>query len=179
MNVTLVVFAPNGASKKIPLKPGRYVVGRHESATLRIPHPQVSRQHCEFTVGPDSITLRDLKSSNGTFRNQQRVDAAQLSAGDFVAIGPFTLGVQLDGQPPNLKLPEPEAPQPAGRAELAETPPAGAPAVGGHDTDDPDKTVTTKASPASIRAKTKLSPDDSSVFDFDFDFEDTDKPKKR
>lgn len=176
MNVTLVIFAPNGASKKIPVKPGRYVVGRHESATLRIPHPQVSRQHCELTIGETDISVKDLKSSNGTFRNHQRVEASGLEAGDFVAIGPFSIGVQVDGQPANLKPAAPEAPKRSARDAMAETPPAGQPAVAPHDTDDPDKTVTTKA-PPSIKSGSKLSPDDSSVFDFDFDFEDSDKGK--
>ncbi|MFM9956740.1 MAG: FHA domain-containing protein [Phycisphaerales bacterium] len=181
MNVTLLVFAPNGKSRSIPLKPGRYIVGRHETATLRIPHPQVSRQHCEFTIEPSSIVVRDLKSANGTFRNHQKIDAGTLEAGDFIAIGPFLLGVQVDGHPANLRPPAPEAPAPKKPAAdmLAETPPAGSPALAStHDTDDPDKTVThSKAGLPSI--KSKLSPDDSSVFDFDFDFEDDNKAKKR
>lgn len=181
MNVTLLVFAPNGKSRSIPLKPGRYVVGRHETATLRIPHPQVSRQHCEFTIEPNSISIRDLKSSNGTFRNQQKIDAGTLEAGDFVAIGPFMIGVQVDGHPANLSPPTPETPRKPASDMLAETPPAGAPAVSpaahsAHETDDPERTVT-KASVPSLKGK--LSPDDSSVFDFDFDFEDDNKAKKR
>ncbi len=183
MNVTLLVFAPNGKSRSIPLKPGRYVVGRHETATLRIPHPQVSRQHCEITIDPSSISVRDLKSSNGTFRNQQKIDAGTLQAGDFVAIGPFMLGVQVDGHPANLRPPAPDTPAPKKPSAdmLAETPPAGTPALGGlgggdsHETDDPDRTVT-KAAPPSLKGK--LSPDDSSIFDFNFDFEDDNKAKK-
>jgi pSer/pThr/pTyr-binding forkhead associated (FHA) protein len=174
MNVTLLVFAPNGKSRAIPLKPGRYVIGRHESATLRIPHPQVSRQHCEITIDPASISIRDLKSSNGTFRNQQKIDVGTLEAGDFIALGPFQLGVQINGQPANMKPPAPEAAKPADA--LAETPPAGAPALAGHETDDPEKTLAKAAMPS---IKSKLSPDDSSVFDFDFDFEDDNKAKKR
>lgn len=181
MNVTIVVFAPNGASKSIPLKPGRYVIGRHESATLRIPHPQVSRQHCELTIEPAAIRMRDLKSSNGTFRNHQKVEASSLEAGDFLGLGPFMLGVQVDGQPANLKptaAPAPESVKPAAKHSdaMAETPPAGNAAIAGHETDDPEKTVT-KASLPSIKGK--VSADDSSVFDFDFDFEDNNNAKKR
>lgn len=175
MNVTLLVFAPNGKSRSIPLKPGRYIIGRHESATLRIPHPQVSRQHCELTVDPASISVRDLKSSNGTYRNQKKIDAGTLQAGDFVSLGPFFLGVQINGQPANLTPPAPDSPSAADA--LAETPPAAAPALGGsHETDDPDKTIAKSALPS---LKDKLTSDDSSVFDFDFDFEDDNKAKKR
>lgn len=174
MNVTLLVFAPNGKSRAIPLKPGRYVIGRHESATLRIPHPQVSRQHCELTIDPASISVRDLKSSNGTFRNQQKIEAGTLEAGDFIALGPFQLGLQIDGQPSNLKPPAPEVSKPADA--MAETPPAGGAALGGHETDDPEKTLAKAALPS---IKSKLTSDDSSVFDFDFDFEDDNKAKKR
>lgn len=177
MNVTLLVFAPNGKSRAIPLKPGRYVIGRHESATLRIPHPQVSRQHCEITVDPSSISVRDLKSSNGTYRNHQKIDAGTLEAGDFIALGPFQLGVQVNGQPANLKPPAPPAAEAAKPADaLAETPPAGNAALSAHETDDPEKTIAKAALPS---IKNKLSSDDSSVFDFDFDFEDDNKAKKR
>jgi hypothetical protein len=59
---------------------------------------------------------------------------------------------------------------------MAETPPAGGPALAAHETDDPDKTLAKAALPS---IKSKLTSDDSSVFDFDFDFEDDNKAKKR
>lgn len=177
MNVTLVVFAPNGKSRSIPLKPGKYIVGRHESATLRIPHPQVSRQHCEIAVETTGVSVRDLKSSNGTFINQTKAQSAALEPGDLVAVGPFTIGVQINGMPAVIDPPAAAAPpRKAAPDALAETPPAGHPAISSAEADDPDRTVT-KAPVPSIKGK--LSSDDSSVFDFDFDFEDDNKTGKK
>lgn len=175
MNVTLVVFAPNGKSRTIPLKPGKYILGRHESATLRIPHPQVSRQHCEIAVEASGVTVRDLKSSNGTLINMVKASSAALEPGDMIGVGPFTIGVQINGVPATISPPAAPAPKPASDA-LAETPPAGNPAIKSAEPDDPERTVT-KAPVPSIKGS--LSSDDSSVFDFDFDFEDDNKAGKK
>lgn len=177
MNVSLVVFTPSGSTKTINLRSGRYVIGRKDTASLRIALPQVSREHCELVLEGDTLTVRDLKSSNGTFRNQKRVEASSLEAGDYLSVGPITMGVQINGQPAKISPPSPEK-QALPTAALAETPPAGVPAQPASRpvADDPDKTVTSSRAASSI--KSSLSSDDSSVFDFDFDFENDEKPKR-
>ena len=103
MNVALVMFKADGTRRDFPLTKDQIVVGRKANCDLRIPLTSVSRQHCEITVDEDTIRVRDLGSSNGTFHNSIRVQEAKLSAGDEVVIGPVVFTVVVDGQPEDIK----------------------------------------------------------------------------
>lgn len=172
-DIKLVVFRPDGTRKDIPLKPGRYVVGRSTHASLRIPLPSVSREHCEIVSDGETVRIRDLNSSNGTFRNDERVTDEVLNAGDVIGIGPCRFTLQVDGEPADVQ------PVTTTEPDLSETPPAGGPAAAEPQEEeaemptDLDETVT-KAGLGSILENVT---GDSSVFDFDFDFEDDENPK--
>jgi len=99
MEASLVMFKADGTRRDFPLRPGSLVVGRKNSCELRIPLSSVSRQHCEVTVEGDSVKLRDLGSSNGTYHNSIRVQEAELSAGDEVVVGPVVFTLVIDGVP--------------------------------------------------------------------------------
>lgn len=175
--VCLIVFKSDGGQRVLALKPGNYVIGRHESVALRIPMPSVSRRHCELTCGEGTLSVTDLGSANGTFRNAQQLSArapTELEAGDTLAIGPVQMVVQLNGQPEHIEAPA------GGFDEMAETPPSGSPAIDenapGSEVDaDLDETIAKPA--AGMGSLLSGDPEDSSIFDFDFDFEDDDSPK--
>jgi DNA-binding NtrC family response regulator len=77
---------------------GRIVIGRSETADLRIDDPSVSRQHACITIEGDAITLVDLGSHNGTFVNGARVEGQQLlHANDAVTIHKTTLLLHITG----------------------------------------------------------------------------------
>jgi serine/threonine protein kinase len=63
------------------------MVGRDRSCAIVLSHPAVSRRHARITVSGEHFTLEDLKSANGTFVNNARVDKASLKAGDVVRFG--------------------------------------------------------------------------------------------
>ena len=105
MDMKLVVFRQDGSRKDIPVKPGTYIVGRNEQASIRIPLPSVSRAHCELVVTDDGARIRDLGSANGTFQNNQRIDQAELAPGDVLAIGDMHMTVQINGEPSNIQPP--------------------------------------------------------------------------
>jgi len=46
-------------------------VGRQDDCTIVIPETDtsVSRNHCQLTIDPPEVTVRDLESTNGTFLN--------------------------------------------------------------------------------------------------------------
>jgi pSer/pThr/pTyr-binding forkhead associated (FHA) protein len=183
VDVRLFVFKSNGSAREIPLKPGRYVVGRQEDANLRIPLPAVSRRHAEIVVDDDSLTVRDLGSSNGTYVNGERIQEAQIKPGDVLALGDFQLVAQINGVPMEVTPPEqpqttepsepasPTAPTDTGDEEPSA--PAPTPSESTGSDDDLGSSVT----------RTGLGPltggrdDDSSVFDFDFDLDDDDNPQ--
>jgi Inner membrane component of T3SS, cytoplasmic domain len=71
------------------LREGNTTVGRHPESDIFLNDVTVSRHHCRFVVTPDSISIEDSGSTNGTYVNDERVDAAELHAGDEVLIGRF------------------------------------------------------------------------------------------
>lgn len=101
----LVIFAQDGARKDIPVKPGTYVVGRNQNAAIRVPLPSVSRSHAELIVTDDGARIRDLGSANGTFQNYERVEQAELKAGDVLGIGEMLMTIQINGQPEHIQRP--------------------------------------------------------------------------
>jgi len=62
-------------------------IGRSTSAQFIVDVALVSRLHCQLTAAADSIEVKDLDSTNGTFVNGKRVQTAQLSAGDTLGVG--------------------------------------------------------------------------------------------
>lgn len=54
-----------------PLVEGENVLGRDETAAVRIDVPGVSRRHARIDVRGDQATLEDLGSKNGTFLGEQ------------------------------------------------------------------------------------------------------------
>jgi len=61
--------------RSVPIAPGRpVVVGREQRNELAVKDHMMSRRHCELSVGADGrVTVRDLRSSNGTFVNGRRL----------------------------------------------------------------------------------------------------------
>ena len=75
------------------------ILGRSREATLPLPHPLVSRQHCELLAKDDSLFVRDLGSTNGTFVGSERVDGEMLiEHGQLLTIGTVTFRALYDGQ---------------------------------------------------------------------------------
>ena len=66
------------------------VIGRGRSATLTLPHPLVSREHCEIYLSEGRLHVRDLGSLNGTYIGNERVEDAALPAGGLLTVGPVT-----------------------------------------------------------------------------------------
>jgi adenylate cyclase len=75
-------------NERYALSPGRtYVVGRAVTSDLSLYDPTISRRHAELTALADGVRVRDLGSSNGTFVNGKRIDAAILKPEDAVTFG--------------------------------------------------------------------------------------------
>ena len=74
------------------------VLGRAADADIPIDDDGLSRRHCELRVLPDGdIQVVDLGSTNGTFRNGERIKECVLADGDRLQLGPATL-LQLSYQ---------------------------------------------------------------------------------
>ena len=68
---------------------GNTTVGRHPESDIFLNDVTVSRHHCRFVLTNEEISVEDSGSTNGTYVNDERVDRAQLSAGDEVMVGRF------------------------------------------------------------------------------------------
>lgn len=68
-------------------------IGRSAGAEFIVEAALVSRLHCQLTASDDSLHVKDLDSTNGTFVNGTRVKTATLSAGDRLSVGRLELVV--------------------------------------------------------------------------------------
>lgn len=75
------------------LDEGRTRVGRDPDDGIFLDDVTVSRHHAEFEVTGETLMVRDLGSTNGTYVNGSRAEAAELVSGDEVIIGRFHLVV--------------------------------------------------------------------------------------
>lgn len=93
---TLRVQAGRHMLQFAPLPPrGAIVIGRDDSAQLRIPDLTVSKRHARATdLGSGMVQLDDLGSTNGTTVGGQRVTSVVLRPGDQVEVG--GIGLRLD-----------------------------------------------------------------------------------
>jgi hypothetical protein len=83
------------------LEPGFNTLGRNPTNDFRVHDATVSSFHCEIVLNEDSILVRDLGSTNGTFVDGQSIQEGQLKPGQILRLGSAEL--RLDSHP----LPEP------------------------------------------------------------------------
>jgi serine/threonine protein kinase len=83
----LLVNVKPEINEKHTLRGDSVMVGRDRSCAIVLAHPAVSRRHARITLSGTSYVLEDLKSANGTFVNNTRVDRAKLKPGDVVRFG--------------------------------------------------------------------------------------------
>lgn len=87
----LTVQEGNEPGKQYEFASGQ-VIGRDDSSNLVLDDPRVSRRHAALELGPDGVWIvKDLKSSNGTLVNGERVESKVLSDGDTIRLGDTTL----------------------------------------------------------------------------------------
>ncbi|HXH38810.1 MAG TPA: FHA domain-containing serine/threonine-protein kinase [Thermoanaerobaculia bacterium] len=75
------------ANEKHALQGDSIMVGRDRTCSVVLAHPAVSRRHARITMNGGACTLEDLKSANGTYVNNTRIDKAVLKPGDVVRFG--------------------------------------------------------------------------------------------
>ena len=66
-------------------------IGRGLDNDLVIDDPRVSRHHAQITFKHGHYLLRDLRSTNGTFVNNQPVEVVVLAPGDVISIGGYEM----------------------------------------------------------------------------------------
>ncbi len=82
-----LVNVKNETNEKHPIQGENIMVGRDRTCSIVLSHPAVSRRHARITFSGTSCVLEDLKSANGTYVNNTRVERAKLKPGDVVRFG--------------------------------------------------------------------------------------------
>ena len=77
-----------------------FLIGRNPEAHLCLPDDRYfSRNHCLLEINPPHSHVRDLRSTNGTFVNGQRITDAFLKNGDRIQCGETILIVEVSAAP--------------------------------------------------------------------------------
>ncbi len=87
----LGIKEPEFPARAIALSVGEHMLGRHDRCQILIHDPYTSRFHCLVTIHIDGrITLRDLKSRNGTWVNGMCIppdEKRSITPGTHIQIG--------------------------------------------------------------------------------------------
>ena len=78
-----------------PLAQNAVALGRSVRADVQIPHPLISRLHCEWRLANGEVLLRDLNSTNQTILNGEPIQEAVLQTGDRLLLGDAIYVVEL------------------------------------------------------------------------------------
>jgi DNA-binding winged helix-turn-helix (wHTH) protein len=90
--------------RRYPLIEGENVLGRADDCEVSLELASISRHHAVITVDGDRITLRDLRSKNGTFIRGRRIDGTvDVSDSRQMRLGSVTLIIMsASGDPSTL-----------------------------------------------------------------------------
>ncbi len=92
MKIRLVAVGGETKATEIPLQLPA-IVGRGRGAALTLPHPLVSRRHCELFEVRGRLFVRDLGSLNGSYVGNQRVTEAEVPTGELLTVATVTFRV--------------------------------------------------------------------------------------
>ncbi|NJN43672.1 MAG: FHA domain-containing protein [Anaerolineae bacterium] len=87
---TITVRSAEGEPREYGLKAGNNSIGRSSKNDVVISDVSSSRHHADIHYEPETntITLQDLKSTNGTYVNRNRLTGSvRLGTNDIIRIG--------------------------------------------------------------------------------------------
>ena len=94
---SLIHKRPDGTEKRLEIGGSKpLIIGRLPESEIQVRDPFISRVHCGIGYANNQFTLKDLGSTNGTYRNGARVFETTLSSGDKIQAGNTTLIFELD-----------------------------------------------------------------------------------
>jgi pSer/pThr/pTyr-binding forkhead associated (FHA) protein len=110
---TLIHKKPDGSERRLEIGAKPLVIGRLPESDISVRDAFVSRVHSGIGFANNQFTLKDLGSTNGTYRNGARVFECNLAAGDKIQVGNTALVFELEtgtGNPILRQVPQMVAP---------------------------------------------------------------------
>jgi len=104
LSIELVVIEGPSRGLRVTVRDGIAKVGTAEGNQLRLKDSSVSRVHCELTVRAETVTVRDLGSTNGTFVDDVRVRDADVPPGCLVRVGGSAFRIEAGDAPAFVAL---------------------------------------------------------------------------
>ncbi len=89
-----------GARFELPPTAAAVSIGREAGNMIQLDDHEISRRHAEIRRVGEALVVGDLKSSNGTFVNDVRVERSELDSGDRIRVGRTLLVFARDGDDP-------------------------------------------------------------------------------
>lgn len=87
-DAVLIIIRGNPQGKKFVLDQEEMIVGRDSAAQIRINDANISRRHSVIRKTADGFSVEDMKSRNGTFLNDQKLNyATGLNKEDMIKVG--------------------------------------------------------------------------------------------
>lgn len=77
----------DGTPVEFELSEQPITIGRSADADIVLLDERVSRIHCGMRLWDGDFYIKDLKSRNGTWVNNKKIDVAKLKAGDLIRVG--------------------------------------------------------------------------------------------
>ncbi|MCH2182051.1 MAG: FHA domain-containing protein [Mariniblastus sp.] len=127
LEAKLVVVGGEAKQAEVRLKTLPATIGRAREATLTLPHPLVSRKHCEIFEENGQLYVKDLDSLNGTYVNNERIAGQQpLGPEQLLTLGNVTFrAVYQPVGTPEVESAEVESAGEASEVSAVELPAAG------------------------------------------------------
>jgi sigma-B regulation protein RsbU (phosphoserine phosphatase) len=114
----LVVINGPEAGRAFELVAPETIIGRQTGTEIQLEGQKVSRRHARIFKAEDDFNVEDLESSNGTFLNGKKLQAATtLQRLDELGIGPYVLRFETGDSAPEITIRARTAANPA-NAEL-------------------------------------------------------------
>src|SRR5271156_717738 len=94
----LVINPGTPQAREFELKPGTNYLGRGFANDFKIEDPSVSSSHAEIMVSGNSVLVKDLGSTNGTFVNRAPVTNVPLQPGQWLRLGGVEMLFETEAQ---------------------------------------------------------------------------------
>ena len=104
LSVDLVVVEGPSRGLRVTIRDGAAKVGTAAGSDLRLEDSSVSRVHCELQVRAETVTVRDLGSTNGTFVDDVRIRDADVPPGALIRVGGSAFRIEAGDAPSFVAL---------------------------------------------------------------------------
>lgn len=95
-----LVPMPGSSGQLVEMTLPTMLIGRGKDCAVVLDDVSVSRIHAKLTQDDASrVMVEDLRSSNGTYVNDRRIDVCELQHGDRIRFGTVAFSFQIEGMP--------------------------------------------------------------------------------